>query len=500
MAATTSIFSTSEKKSETKELPQERIYSKPNLRIPVEVERKDLEDSGLLYSASVIQAIQKEFANSPDDRYSKHRIREKLKKYGFPAKTLNYAVIKNDNEFYIVYKGTNQSVKAHRIDRITGKVRSFLAGEGHYGKVKILQKISSGNWCVAKIISNRHPPNEREVEILKQMGLCIFHKVYTSAKKGRQHHIIQPYLPDFDCFDAFASGTRFYANKGRLIKLFLEMAKQIQKLHRLGYLHCDIKPENFRLDALIDSMTLIDMGVAVPEKSSKACLRGTPDYLAPEVVGSEITYSEKVDVYSLYQSFFRLFSHGNTPFVNYVQWNNRLDKYPHQTEPNFIFYKQFRTSVLEPMLHQDPALRCSMAECIKALEAMQQDYPLDNSSQNIDIDDFFAARNKKAFLAAIAAFPGVNHIVDNKSHHSLLQHSEFQQALCEAGVRTGHYIVGKSLIPAAITNDFSNMITLLNSESDLSVKTRMIKEVVLFYISENNTNLLKILYYFLLLI
>lgn len=470
---------------ETKPHPNTR-YSQTDFRIPNEVERKDLDASGLLYSPEVIQAIQREFATERDNRYSKRILREKLKAYGFSDDILKYAVIKNDNEFYIVYKGETWSKKENRIDPKTNEVKSFLAGKGIDGKVKILQKISTRDWYVAKI-SHSIPSDSLEVHLLKTLGLCIFEKTYTSRTKGEQHHLIQPFLPDFDCLDAFSTGNRFYANKGRFIKYLLEMAKQVQNLHRLGYLHCDIKPDNFRLNALTDRIQVIDMGFALPITSpAHPKCRGTKTYMAPELLqaaardAKEFLYSKQIDTYSLGHCFHVLVGHPGTPYGIYAADPSKRAP----LDPNFIFYKTLYETVIKPMIHQDPAKRGSIDTCIQALEAMLLQYPLDNSSQEVDIHDFFAATDKAAFLTQCAAFPGVNHVVEKKSLHTPLQHSEFQRALCDAGVHTGHY-TRHPIIKAAETNNFPHLTQILGEAAE-STKNQLIKSVTQFYIKENN--------------
>lgn len=39
------------------------------------------------------------------------------------------------------------------------------------------------------------------------------------------------------------------------------MLRAVQSLHRCGYIHCDIKPENFVLSQNEDDITLIDYGL-----------------------------------------------------------------------------------------------------------------------------------------------------------------------------------------------------------------------------------------------
>jgi serine/threonine protein kinase len=97
-----------------------------------------------------------------------------------------------------------------------------------------------------------------------------------------------------------------------------QSAEALAALHRRGFVHADIKPENIRLT---DEGTakLIDLGFAHRPGENAALLKagyvlGTANYLAPELCLFEPDTDQQVDIYSLGITFFELLS-GQLPYA-----------------------------------------------------------------------------------------------------------------------------------------------------------------------------------------
>src|SRR5207253_76651 len=78
---------------------------------------------------------------------------------------------------------------------------------------------------------------------------------------------------------------------------FIETAKALQALHRQGFVHCDLKPNNILLGPT-GQVKVIDLGQACPVGTAKKRIQGTPDYIAPEQVKC-IPVSVRTDVFNL---------------------------------------------------------------------------------------------------------------------------------------------------------------------------------------------------------
>ena len=82
-----------------------------------------------------------------------------------------------------------------------------------------------------------------------------------------------------------------------VIHIFLQTARGLQAMHRLGLAHCDIKPSNILLDDKLN-VKIIDFGQTCRIGTIKERIQGTPDYIAPEQV-SRKPISEATDVFNL---------------------------------------------------------------------------------------------------------------------------------------------------------------------------------------------------------
>ncbi len=82
-----------------------------------------------------------------------------------------------------------------------------------------------------------------------------------------------------------------------IIKLFAEAADGLAAMHRAGYVHCDIKPNNLIVQP-DQHVKVIDFGQAWPINTTKKRIQGTPDYIAPEQV-LRLQMTARTDVYNL---------------------------------------------------------------------------------------------------------------------------------------------------------------------------------------------------------
>jgi serine/threonine-protein kinase len=68
-----------------------------------------------------------------------------------------------------------------------------------------------------------------------------------------------------------------------ILDVFITTARALDSLHAMGYVHCDLKPNNI-LVGPTGQVKVIDLGQAVKVGTKKKRIQGTPDYIAPEQV------------------------------------------------------------------------------------------------------------------------------------------------------------------------------------------------------------------------
>ena len=87
-----------------------------------------------------------------------------------------------------------------------------------------------------------------------------------------------------ELFDGTSLERRLPQNLAQLVEVFIQSADALASLHALGYVHCDLKPNNILVDAAARAVKVIDLGQAAKIGTAKTRIQGTPDYIAPEQV------------------------------------------------------------------------------------------------------------------------------------------------------------------------------------------------------------------------
>ena len=87
-----------------------------------------------------------------------------------------------------------------------------------------------------------------------------------------------------ELFDGVSLERRLPQSMTQLVEVFIRSAEALASLHALGYVHCDLKPNNILFDAATKNVKVIDLGQAAKVGTAKSRIQGTPDYIAPEQV------------------------------------------------------------------------------------------------------------------------------------------------------------------------------------------------------------------------
>ena len=121
-------------------------------------------------------------------------------------------------------------------------------------------------------------------------------------------------------------------------------AEGVQHLHEQGWIHCDIKPDNFLADEQ-GNVKLIDFSIAekpnkksglsglLPGLKAKKTIRGTRSYMAPEQIRGK-AMDERSDIYAFGCVIFELLA-GRAPF-SATNPNELLNKHLSAPVPNLL--------------------------------------------------------------------------------------------------------------------------------------------------------------------
>jgi len=107
----------------------------------------------------------------------------------------------------------------------------------------------------------------------------------------KELHILMEYVDGRTLQDIGPLGTH------GLVGTFTQIARGLEALHQLGYVHSDIKPNNILLTTN-DEPKIIDFGQSCPIGHVKGRIQGTPDYIAPEQVERGVPLDQRTDVFN----------------------------------------------------------------------------------------------------------------------------------------------------------------------------------------------------------
>ena len=96
-----------------------------------------------------------------------------------------------------------------------------------------------------------------------------------------------------------------------VLLVFRMVATGLNAMHREGFLHCDIKPNNILLSKS-GSIKIIDLGQSCKIGTIKPRIQGTPDYIAPEQVRRK-HLGPKTDIFNLGATMFWALTGKNVP-------------------------------------------------------------------------------------------------------------------------------------------------------------------------------------------
>ena len=96
-----------------------------------------------------------------------------------------------------------------------------------------------------------------------------------------------------------------------LIDVFIQVAQGLKHMHKLGIVHCDLKPINI-MRTERGEVKIIDFGQSCKVGTIKERIQGTPDYISPEQV-NRMPVTEQTDVFNLGASMYWAFTGRHIP-------------------------------------------------------------------------------------------------------------------------------------------------------------------------------------------
>lgn len=199
-----------------------------------------------------------------------------------------------------------------------------LIGAGGMGKV-FRARIKETGECVAiKALLKSRQTDPRavqrfvqEAQVLKKLshpGIVGIRGLGRFPSGG--HFMVQDYVEGGDLESLLAHGP---LSASHALRLFEQIVTATAHAHRLGVVHCDLKPANVLVDTGEHAL-VTDFGFACllhPAAKSQQSIGGTVGYLAPELLRHDARPSTRADVYSLGVLLQRMLTGSAAPPLKY---------------------------------------------------------------------------------------------------------------------------------------------------------------------------------------
>ncbi|RAL37266.1 hypothetical protein DM860_004188 [Cuscuta australis] len=178
-------------------------------------------------------------------------------------------------------------------------------GEGAFAKVKFAENTETGENVAIKILAKNTVLEhkmveqiEREISIMKIVrhpSILQLHEVLSSQTKI---YFVSEFASGGTLFDKIVQHGRLNEDEAR--RYFQQLIDAIAHCHSKGVCHRDLKPENLLLDS-IGNLKVSDFGLGALSHHGVKLLHttcGTPNFVAPEVLGDHSYDGSVADVWS----------------------------------------------------------------------------------------------------------------------------------------------------------------------------------------------------------
>ena len=238
---------------------------------------------------------------------------------------------------------------------------------------------------------------KHEYNIAKDLNSPRIIKIYDYAVESGRPMLVMELFSELNMKQALRRGPESLAYM--LDKIIKQSAEGLYYFHTKGWIHKDIKPDNF----LVSSegvVKLIDFTISTKKKTGLSKLfhreklaSGTKSYMAPEQIRSRVL-DERADVYGFGCVCYELCT-GKPPYTG--------------DTPNDLLSKHLNASIPSPIVHNDNVTR-EFADVVKAMMAKKPGDRPDSMYEvlkQIDSIEIFKRRPKRPEISVFDHMPGI---------------------------------------------------------------------------------------------
>src|SRR5579883_2452813 len=416
--------------------------------LPPNVSLDDIQSNGKLLPEEVIQAIHE--MNLHSELNNRRLNKESLEAWGIQSP---FGVIIMNNEIHAIYLGKDQDKQL---------------GSGTHGTAKLAQNQDHDPpvWEALKIQESRKPLStafketvEHELEVMKEINFAnrksqpIYH---FSKKSHHQYNIIMPLATGINVSDLTSSAMNHQFSPVQWLQIGINIVKAIQALHVKGFLHCDIKGDNLKIDPITLNVTIIDLGAALPitsQKKSAAMTQpvGTPLYMAPEIFPEKThyIYNEATETFAIGTLLaevlfgFNLLEKDTHPekkrnimsYDNSQKFMEGYNRIPHERVRKALWNK-----LIVKMTDPNPSARPSLKEVEETLTAYQNQFPYIHARIAtvgiLDLDEYrHRTADEKNEMTKVLALLDKVWLIEKKGHTTPKTYLRWRRDLEERNIK-----------------------------------------------------------------
>ncbi|KAE8687449.1 CBL-interacting serine/threonine-protein kinase 24 [Hibiscus syriacus] len=271
-------------------------------------------------------------------------------------------------------------------------------GQGTFAKVKFAKNTDTGESVAIKVLAKptilKHGmvvQIKREISVMKIVKhpyIVRLHEVLASKTKI---YIILEFVSGGELFDKIVHCVRLSENECRLY--FQQLIDAVAHCHSKGVYHRDLKPENLLLDSS-GNLKVSDFGLsALPQQGGRllhtTC--GTPNYVAPEVLGNEGYDGAAADVWSCGVILFVIMA-GYLPFDE-IDLPTLYKKISAAQFSCPFWFSPGAKSLIQKILDPNPKTRIQIEGIKKDPWFCKHYVPVKPREEEVNLDDVLAVFN-----------------------------------------------------------------------------------------------------------
>ena len=182
----------------------------------------------------------------------------------------------------------------------------YLATDDQDEKIVALKRITLERPADTRIFEQV----ETEFKMSQRIDHMYIRKCY-KLKKIRRLFKVKEILLSMEFFEGKSLEDSPSLSLIDVLLVFRMVASGLEAMHKSGFVHCDIKPNNILIDNS-GSIKIIDLGQSCKIGTTKQRIQGTPDYIAPEQVRRK-PLDPRTDIFNLGATIYWALTGHNVP-------------------------------------------------------------------------------------------------------------------------------------------------------------------------------------------